>query len=222
MIQLVNLSKKFWLDGVPTLVADNLNFTFPPRESIALLGRNGAGKSTLLSMIAGTMLPDYGEVVTNGTVSWPVGFKGSFHRELTGLQNTRFIARIYGVDTYGLSRFVEDFAELGPHYHMPIRTYSSGMKSRLSFAVSMGIHFDTYLVDEVTSVGDAAFKVKSSNVFLHRIGNSGAIVVSHSMATIRRLCTSGVVLEGGKLTYFDDINDAIRQHENNVRASVND
>lgn len=222
MIRLVNLSKVFWLDGVETVVADNINFTFPTGVSVALLGRNGAGKSTLLSMIAGTMLPDEGEIISEGTISWPVGFKGSFHRELTGLQNTRFIARIYGVDTDGLSSFVEDFAELGQHYHMPLRTYSSGMRSRLSFAVSMGIHFDTYLVDEVTSVGDAAFKVKSSNVFLQRIGTSGAIVVSHSMATIRRLCTAGLVLENGRVTYFDDIDAAIGQHETNVGASVDD
>ena len=222
MIRLVNLSKEYWLDGVGTVVADDINFTFPSGVSIALLGRNGAGKSTLLSMIAGTLTPDTGEIVSHGTISWPVGFKGSFHRELTGFQNTRFIARIYGVDTDGLSDFVADFAELGHHFHMPLRTYSSGMRSRLSFAVSMGIHFDTYLVDEVTSVGDAAFKVKSSNVFLQRIGTSGAIVVSHSMATIRRLCTAGVVLEKGKLTYFENINDAIEQHETNVGASVDD
>jgi capsular polysaccharide transport system ATP-binding protein len=222
MIRLVNLNKLFWLAGVATVVAENINFTFPPGVSVALLGRNGAGKSTLLSMIAGTMLPDSGEIVSKGTISWPVGFKGSFHRELTGMQNTRFIARIYGVDTDGLSHFVEDFAELGQHYHMPLRTYSSGMRSRLSFAVSMGIHFDTYLVDEVTSVGDAAFKVKSSKVFLDRVGSSGAIVVSHSMSTIRRLCTAGVVLEQGQLTYFEDIQDAIAQHEANVGASVDD
>jgi len=222
MVRLERLNKVFWLGGVATVVARDLDFTFPSGVSVALLGRNGAGKSTLLSMIAGTLEPDSGEIWSDGTISWPVGFKGSFHRDLTGLQNTRFIARIYGVDTDALGAFVEDFAELGHHYHMPLRTYSSGMRSRLSFAVSMGIRFDTYLVDEVTSVGDAAFKVKSSNVFLERIGASGAIVVSHSMATIRRLCTSGVVLEDGRLTYFDDVNDAIAQHETNVGASVDD
>ncbi|MEB8388260.1 ABC transporter ATP-binding protein [Rhodobacteraceae bacterium KMM 6894] len=220
MIHLENLSKSFWRDGVQTVVADNLNFTFPSGVSLALLGRNGAGKSTLLSMIAGTVTPDSGHIWSDGTISWPVGFKGSFHRDLTGLQNTRFVARVYGVDTGMLSAFVEDFSELGVHYHMPLRTYSSGMRSRLSFAVSMGIHFDTYLVDEVTSVGDAAFKVKSHKVFRQRIGNSGAIVVSHSMPNLRRLCTAGVVLEHGQLTYFDKINDAIDQHEANMGASV--
>ncbi|MBO9473263.1 ABC transporter ATP-binding protein [Shimia sp. R10_1] len=222
MVRLENLSKTYWLNGSPKTVANNINFTFPSGVSIALLGRNGAGKSTMMSMIAGTLTPDSGRVVSDGTISWPVGFKGSFHRDLTGMQNTRFIARIYGVDTDALSDFVEDFSELGAHYNMPLRTYSSGMRSRLSFAVSMGIHFDTYLVDEVTSVGDAAFKVKSRNVFLNRIGSSGAIVVSHSMNTIRRLCSAGVVLENGQLSYFDDINAAISQHEKNVGAVADD
>ncbi|MCZ4352274.1 ABC transporter ATP-binding protein [Roseovarius aestuarii] len=220
MIHLQNLCKSFWRDGVQTVVADNLNFTFPSGISMALLGRNGAGKSTLLSMIAGTVSPDSGHIWSDGTISWPVGFKGSFHRDLTGLQNTRFVARVYGVDTGMLCSFVEDFSELGAHYHMPLRTYSSGMRSRLSFAVSMGIHFDAYLVDEVTSVGDAAFKAKSHKVFRQRIGNSGAIVVSHSMPNLRRLCTAGVVLEHGQLTYFDNIKDAIAQHEANMGASV--
>ena len=222
MIQLQNLCKTYWHDGRPTVVADNLNFTFPSGVSVALLGRNGAGKSSLLSMISGTLLPDSGFVHARGTISWPVGFKGSFHRDLTGMQNTRFIARVYGVDTDALSDFVAGFSELGQHFHSPLRGYSSGMRSRLSFGISMGIHFDTYLVDEVTSVGDAIFKVKSHKVFLQRIGQSGAIVVSHSMSTIRRFCTAGAILENGKLIYFDDVNEAIARHEEIMGASVDD
>lgn len=222
MIRLENLNKSFWLDGHRTVVANNINFTFPSGVSVALLGRNGAGKSTLLSMIAGTTLPDSGQIEISGTVSWPVGFKGSFHRDLTGMQNTRFIARVYGVDTDALSDFVANFAELGAHFHLPLRTYSSGMRSRLSFGISMGIRFDTYLVDEVTSVGDAIFKVKSRQLFLQRIGKSAAIVVSHSMATIRSFCTSGVVLERGNLSYFEDLDEAIAQHEENMGASDNE
>ncbi|PIE16832.1 MAG: ABC transporter ATP-binding protein [Rhodobacterales bacterium] len=222
MIRLHNLTKRYWLDGTEKVVADNLNFTFPGNQSVALLGRNGAGKSTLLAMIAGTTEPDQGEVITDGSVSWPVGFKGSFHRDLTGMQNTRFIARVYGVDTDALSAFVARFSELGRHFHLPVRSYSSGMLSRLSFGVSMGIRFDTYLVDEVTSVGDAAFKVKSQKLFAKRIGQSGAIVVSHSMNTIRRMCSAGAVLENGRLSWFDDVEDAILCHETNMGASVDD
>ncbi len=212
MIRLQNLCKTFVVRGKRRVVADDICATFPSGASVALLGRNGAGKSTLMSMIAGTQDPDSGTIWSDGTISWPVGFKGSFHRDLTGAQNVRFVARVYGVDTQELSDFVEDFAELGPHYHMPFRSYSSGMRSRLSFGVSMGIRFDTYLVDEVTSVGDAVFKTKSTRVFQDRMRESGAIVVSHSMSKIRRLCTMGAVLEDGRLTMYDDIEEAIAHH----------
>lgn len=222
MIRLENLSKTYWVSGEKKVVADNISVTFPTGASVALLGRNGAGKSSLLRMIAGTMDADHGRISSDGTISWPVGFAGSFHRDLTGAQNTRFVARVYGVDTDALSAFVEDFAELGAHFHLPFRTYSSGMRSRLSFGVSMGIRFDTYLVDEVTSVGDAAFKKKSRQVFLERIRTSGAIVVSHGMSMVRRLCTSGAVLERGHLTYYDNLEEAIAHHKENVGGDDED
>jgi len=212
MIRFENLTKGFWVRGSRKVVIDNLNAALPKGKSLALLGRNGAGKSTLLQMIAGTMRPDSGRIVSDGTISWPVGFGGSFHRQLTGAQNVRFIARIYGVDTDSLLDFVEDFAELGKHFHMPVHSYSSGMRSRLTFGASMGIHFDTYLVDEVTAVGDAAFKRKSEAVFRERMKNSSAILVSHSMAQIRQFCDAGVVLENGHLQYFDDLEEAIELH----------
>ncbi|WP_158971836.1 ABC transporter ATP-binding protein [Chachezhania sediminis] len=213
MIRFENLTKGFWVRGERKLVIDNLNLTLPDGKSLALLGRNGAGKSTLLQMIAGTIRPDSGRILTDGTISWPVGFGGSFHRDLTGAQNVRFIARIYGVDTDALLAFVEDFAELGSFFHMPVGNYSSGMRSRLTFGASMGIRFDTYLVDEVTSVGDAAFRRKSRAIFRERMANSGAIVVNHSMNQIREFCDSGLLLEGGKVTYYEDLEEAIARHE---------
>lgn len=222
MIRLEHLTKAYGRGRGRKYVANNISITFPTNTSVALLGRNGAGKSSLLRMIAGTMDPDEGRITSDGTISWPVGFAGSFHRDLTGAQNTRFIGRVYGVDTDALTAFVEDFAELGGHFHMPFRTYSSGMRSRLSFGLSMGIRFDTYLVDEVTSVGDAAFKKKSRAVFLERVRTSGAIVVSHGMKTIRRLCTAGAVLEGGQLTYYDDLEEAIARHKANMGADDED
>ena len=213
MIRFENLTKSFQVRGERRIVIDNLTLTLPTGRSLALLGRNGAGKSTLLQMIAGTMRPDSGRVVSDGTISWPVGFGGSFHGELTGAQNVRFIARIYGVDTEGLLDFVADFAELGDFFHMPVRAYSSGMRSRLTFGASMGIRFDTYLVDEVTAVGDATFKRKSRAVFVDRMRHSSAIMVSHSMNQIRQFCNDGIVLENGQMQYFDDLNEAIAQHE---------
>lgn len=220
MIQLQNLTKTFILEGQRKTVANDISMTFPTGVSVGLLGRNGAGKSTLLKMIAGTMDATSGRIVSTGTISWPVGFSGSFHIDLSGAQNTRFIARIYGVDTDDLVRFVSDFAGLGQQFYLPIRTYSSGMRSRLAFGVSMGISFDTYLVDEVTSVGDAAFRAKSSRLFRDRMRQAGAIVVSHGMGMIRTLCDSGAVLEDGQLLYFDDVEEAIEHHERNMANAV--
>ncbi len=217
MIRLENLNKAFGFRGTSKVVADNLNVEFPTGVSVGLLGRNGAGKSTLLRMIAGTVEPDSGRIRTHGTTSWPVGLAGGFHPDLTGAQNVRFIARVYGVDTDELLQFVEGFAELGIHFHQPVRTYSSGMRARLGFGVSMGIRFDTYLVDEVTSVGDEAFKRKSTALFRERMNTAGAIVVTHSPPMMRQMCEAGAVLVDGRLHYFDDVGDALAFHFETMR-----
>lgn len=217
MIRFENLTKSFWLQGERKIVIDNLNLTLPTGKSLALLGRNGAGKSTLLEIIAGTMRPDHGRVISDGSISWPVGLGASFHKDLSGAENVRFIARIYGVDTDDLVAFVESFAELGKFYYMPMRSYSSGMKSRLTFGASMGIRFDTYLVDEVTAVGDAQFKRRSRKLFADRMQQSSAIMVNHSMGQVRKFCNAGLVLERGKMHYFDDLEEAIALHEMQLR-----
>ena len=222
MIRLEGLCKTFVMRGRRKVVADNINMVFPAGVSVALLGRNGAGKSSLLEMISGFLEPDRGKIHIDGTLSWPVGFAGSFHGDLTGAQNIRFIARVYGVDTDGLIDFVRDFAELGPHFDLPVRTYSSGMKSRLSFGVSMGVRFDTYLVDEITAVGDADFKKKSRAVFMERMNASGAVFVSHSMQGVRNFCEAGAVLEKGALTYYDDVEEAIAAHQENMGSDDDD
>ena len=129
------------------------------------------------------------------------------------MQNVRFIGRVYGVDTDELVAFVREFADLGEHFNLPFRTYSSGMRSRLAFGLSMGIRFDTYLVDEVTSVGDAAFKARSKRVFADRMRDSGAIVVSHSMGMLKSMCEAGAVLEDGRLEYFPRVEDAVAFYE---------
>ncbi|MEM8576513.1 MAG: ABC transporter ATP-binding protein [Pseudomonadota bacterium] len=218
MIHLDRLTKRFWTNDGPRTVVNDLTLTFPTGASVALLGRNGAGKSTLLKLIAGTMRPTSGQVLSTGSISYPVGFAGSFHPDLTGLQNARFVARLYGMDTDALTDFVQDFAELGPHFYMPIRTYSSGMRARLSFGTSMAIPFDTYLVDEVTSVGDGAFRQKSVALFDARRETAGAIVVSHSPQMVKRICTMAVVLEQGEATFYDDIDTALAHHDHNMKT----
>ena len=218
MIRLKNVTKRFPVRGGHNYVARNTTFNFPSGKSVGLLGRNGAGKSTMLNMIAGLIQPTSGEIIIEGSISWPVGFAGSFHRELTGAQNVRFLARIYGVDTDELIDFVRDFSELGPQFFEPLRTYSSGMRSRLTFGVSMGIHFDTYLVDEITAVGDSAFRSKAEQVFMDRMTNSGAVFVSHGVGEVRRVCEAVAVLEQGGLRYYRDVEEGIKQHERNMRV----
>jgi capsular polysaccharide transport system ATP-binding protein len=219
MIRIESLSKSFATKTVRKIIVEDQTAEFPTGSSVALLGRNGAGKSTLLQLIAGTIRPDRGRVLSTGSISYPVGFAGSFSPDMTGLQNARFVARLYGVDTDELVDFVADFAELGSHFNMPFRTYSSGMRSRLSFGVSMAIPFDTYLVDEVTSVGDGAFREKSMRVFERRRETASAIVVSHSPRMVRDICDSGAVLESGKLHLYSDLEAALDHHVRVMRET---
>lgn len=216
MIELQRVSKTYWAGGAHKTIMHDVSMTFRRGRSVGLLGRNGAGKSTLLRMIGGSIEPDSGTILRRCRISWPLGFGGGFHGALTGIQNSRFIGRIYGMDTDDLSARVADFSELGPFLNMPVSTYSSGMKARLAFGVSMAIDFDVYLVDEITAVGDSAFKRKCAEAFREKVERADIIMVSHSVATIREYCSAGVVLEGGKMLWFDNVEDAIERHEANM------
>lgn len=216
MIQLENLTKAYWYRGHPKYVARNINAVIPSGVKVALMGRNGAGKSTLLSMIAGSLNPDRGRVRVTGSLSWPIGLVGCIQGELTGAQNVKFIARVYGVDTDELTEFVAEFAELGMNFYEPVRTYSSGMRAKLNFGMSMGIRFDTFLIDEVHAVGDSNFKAKSKKVFDDRLADAGLVMVSHSNGLMRSLCKSGAVLEHGVLTFYEDIEEALEVHARNM------
>ncbi len=213
MIRLENLGKHFAMEDGTHRVFEGLSMTLPPGRSLGLLGRNGAGKSTLMQIIAGTMRPSTGRVVRHSRISWPIGHANSFHPDMTGLQNTRFLARVYGVDSESLADFVEEFADIGAHFYMPLRTYSNGMRARLSFGVAMGIPFDTYLIDEVTAAGDKAFRTRSRRVFRARLAQADAIMISHSMSDLRKFCDSGLVLHQGRLELYHDIEEAIARHE---------
>jgi capsular polysaccharide transport system ATP-binding protein len=220
MITLHHVHKTYHTRGVSKVVARDLNFEFPTTGAMGLLGRNGAGKSSLLHMLAGIMRPDHGKITRRGSVSWPVGFQGSFHPDLTGVQNARFVARLYGVDTDAMLDFVATFSNLGPHLNLPLRSYSSGMRARLAFAVSMAVPFDSYLIDEVTSVGDGAFRARSEMMLQDRMQKAAAVVVSHSMDLLRRLCQSGAVLENGRLFYYARIERAIEHHDHLMQGQL--
>ena len=213
MIELRNVTKIYPTRTGMNVVLDAIDFAFPPRINVGILGKNGAGKSTLLRLLARTEYPDAGEVLHHGHVSWPIGFGGGFNGSLTGEENARFVARIYGLDVDEVVGFTMDFAELGEYFHMPVKTYSSGMKARLAFGLSMAIEFDVYLVDEVTAVGDFGFQEKARKAFLARSDRSSVIIVSHSMGTIKSYCQHFAVLKNGKLHYFDNIQAAQRLYE---------
>lgn len=218
MIEFRGVSKWYHTPHGRKIVLDCLDLTLPPGTKLGVLGRNGAGKSTLLGMIGGTIKPNRGEIVKRAAISWPLGLGGTYHQDLTGAQNVRFVARIYGVDTEALVAYVADFSELGDFMDMPVRSYSSGMRARLAFGMSMGVSFDWYLVDEITAVGDSRFKRKSLAVFRDRLQNAGLMMVSHSNRTIREYCTSALVLEGGRAVYYDDVSRALAVHERNMAA----
>lgn len=211
--------KSYRARGNRKYILRGLNLTLP-RRNIAVLGGNGAGKSTLLRLIAGAELLDSGRIVREGRVSWPLGFAGSFNGSLTGLENARFVARIYGQNTERVVRFVEDFADLGRSFQLPFHTYSSGMRARLAFGVSMAFRFDWYLVDEITEVGDASFREQCRRVFKERLTESRIIMVSHGLSSLRMYCDMGLVLQDGEAVLFDDLEDAISLHEANMAAAL--
>jgi len=218
MIELQHITKSYKTPFGPNVVLNDISVQIPTGESIGILGQNGAGKSTLMRIIGGAEMPDSGKVIREGKVSWPIGFAGGFNGSLTGEDNCKFVARIYGQDVDRVIDETREFAEVGKYFYMPVRTYSSGMKARVAFGLSMAIDFDVYLVDEVTAVGDKRFRDKCTKVFSDRKEHSSIIMISHSMPTLRAQCTRGALLAKGSFTVFDTIDEAIEKYEEGVAS----
>ena len=212
MIELHDVIKEYPTPDGRRRILDRVSICLPGDRNIALLGRNGAGKSTLMRLIAGTVGPDDGQIVRRGRISWPLGDKGGLHRAMTGAQNCAFVARIYDRDPDELLAFVENFAELGTYIHAPVEQYSSGMRGRLAFGLSLGIDFNTYLIDEIIGAGDARFRQKCRDWLRARLDHANLIMVSHNVNMIRNFCDAGVVIEGGQVLFYEDIEDAIAVH----------
>lgn len=215
MIDLINVWKSYLVNKVHKQILQDFTFSFPRDRNVAILGPNGAGKSTLLRLVAGTEQPDWGRVIRHGKISWPLGFSGGFNANMTAIENIRFVARIYGADVQEVTEYVEEFAELGKSIRMPIKTYSSGMKARLAFGMSMAIDFDCYLIDETTAVGDETFKKKSKEVFRGKLANSRIIMVSHSMTEVKEICDAAIFISKKHRMYFDDVEEAIAFYKEN-------
>lgn len=208
MIQLENVSHYYGRGKNSKCVLDRVDCLLDTSQNIGILGLNGAGKSTLLRIIGGGTLPTSGRVYRRVSVSWPLGMEG-FNGSLTGEENLRFVSRIYGADRRAVHRFVADFAELRDDLYRPVRTYSSGMKSRLSLALSLAIHFDVYLIDEGLSVGDVRFQQRYSEAIHHRFQESRVIIVSHAMETIRNYCSHAAVLYDARMSAVFPLEQAI-------------
>ena len=219
MIELDHICKSYRLvNGKQKIVLDDISHTFHEGTSVGILGLNGAGKSTLMRIICGTEPPTSGRVRRTSRVSWPIGFSGGLHKSLTGRENMRFTCRIYGVDVKKVTDFVEDFSELGIYMDMPIRTYSSGMKARLAFGLSMALDFDFYLIDEGYSVGDATFRSKSERIFKERRAHATCLVISHSASIVRKTCNTAAILKDGHLHMFETVDDALARYKEMCNA----
>ncbi|EPU4953904.1 ABC transporter ATP-binding protein [Escherichia coli] len=223
MIKIENLTKSYRTPTGRHYVFKDLNIEIPSGKSVAFIGRNGAGKSTLLRMIGGIDRPDSGKIITNKTISWPVGLAGGFQGSLTGRENVKIVARLYAKQEELKEKieFVEEFAELGKYFDMPIKTYSSGMRSRLGFGLSMAFKFDYYIVDEVTAVGDARFKEKCAQLFKERHKESSFLMVSHSLNSLKEFCDVAIVFkDDNAVSFHEDVQEGVDEYKNNITINT--
>jgi capsular polysaccharide transport system ATP-binding protein len=214
MIILQNVSKHYPMRGGKVrTVLDNVSAVIRPGDTVGILGRNGTGKSTLMRMLGGVEYPSSGRIERRMSVSWPLANGVGVQASLSGADNARFIARIYGQPVRQVLDYVEAFAELGPYLFMPVRTYSSGMMSRLLFAMSLAVDFDCYLIDEGASAGDQRFVARARQALSDRLRNRSVVLVSHFAGHIRTFCRTGAVLHDGSLTFYEDLDEAIATYE---------
>ncbi|CAI8735135.1 Polysialic acid transport ATP-binding protein KpsT [compost metagenome] len=215
MFELRNITKSYLTPKGRRHVFRDLSLKIPADKNIGLIGRNGAGKSTLVRLLGGADVPDSGTIATNKSISWPVGLSGGFQGSMTGRENIKFVSRVYGAVGDAMRAkvaYVEDFAEIGSWIDEPVKTYSSGMRSRLAFGLSMAFDFDYYLIDEVMSVGDAHFKRKCANVFEERLQKSKVVLVSHNMNEIQKLCDVVLLVRNGGVQIYDDVAEGIKAY----------
>lgn len=213
MIHLHNVTKRYPIRGGWHTVLDQVDLTIQPGEKVGILGRNGAGKSTLIRLLSGAERPDGGEVHRKMSISWPLAFGGAFQGSLTGLDNLKFICRVYGTDYLDKMAYVQEFAELGKFFREPVKTYSSGMRSRLAFAISMAVEFDCFLIDEIISVGDARFHAKCQTELFEKRKDRAMVIVSHELHNLKKHCTAIYVLQKGKLLSFPNPDKAFEFYQ---------
>jgi capsular polysaccharide transport system ATP-binding protein len=215
MIRLANVTKYYEVKGSRKYLMRNVSLTIPSIINVGILGSNGAGKSTFLRMLGGIDFPNKGRIVSNKKISWPLGLTSGFQGSLTGKENAQFVSRVYSKSDAELHRtlnFVYEFSELGRYFDMPVKSYSTGMRARLGFAMSLAFEFDYYLIDETLSVGDQKFRQKCTIALKNFSAKRNILLVSHNMKVLEQMCDSGILLKGGEFTYFEDIREAIKAY----------
>ena len=216
MIELRGLTKWYRTERGKHYVFRDLNFAFPTGTSIGLIGRNGAGKTTLMRMLGGMEAPNRGSIFSDVSISWPVGLASGYQSTLSARENAQFICRIHGATRAEMRRkidFVRDFAEIGEFFDLPMNTYSSGMRSRVAFGMSMAFDFDYYLIDEVMAVGDPQFRAKGTRLLSERLRNANVILVSHRMGDIRKHCDMVVHVDRGNTVLYHDVEAGIAAYQ---------
>lgn len=216
MIHIEHVTKRYATRHGEVTVLDDVNLTIHPGEKVGILGRNGAGKSTIIRLISGAERPSSGLIRREMSVSWPLAFGGAFQGSLTGLDNLRFICRVYGKSTEDRIAYVQEFSELGRYLREPVKTYSAGMRARLAFAISMVVEFDCFLIDEIVAVGDSRFHEKCRVELFEKRKDRAMIIVSHDPGYVREHCDRAAVLVKGKLTTFDHVDDAFAFYQNHA------
>ena len=222
MIQLENVSKYYITNSGRHYVLDNVSLTIPDLARVGVMGPNGAGKSTLMRLLAGVDSPNKGKIYRTGSISWPMGLASSMQGALTGKENARFACHIQGMRHHEIAKTVEgirEFADIGKYFDMPAKTYSSGMKARLNFAIAMAFDFDCYIIDELTAVGDVNFRNKSAKIFREKRNDASFIKVSHNMNELKAECNMGLVLVGAKAFLFPGVQKAIDAYNNYLKST---
>jgi len=212
MIILEDVSKSYMTKTGWNQVFTNVNLSIAPGQRMGILGKNGSGKSTLVRLMSGATFPSEGRIIRKMSVSWPLGLSSALQSNLTGFDNVRFISRIYGVDFAHSEAFIRDFSELGNYLDEPVRNYSSGMRSRLAFAISFLVDFECYLIDEALEVGDKAFREKCRYELLERHKDAAIILVSHNEKRIKEFCDSAVLLREQTIHHFDTLKQALQSY----------
>ncbi|UFN48696.1 ABC transporter ATP-binding protein [Roseomonas sp. OT10] len=209
MLVLDNVWKSYPTRSGLRSVLEGVNAVIRPGDAVGILGRNGAGKSTLLRILSGVEVPSAGRVIRQMSVSWPLASGFGIQASLSGADNARFIARIYGLPVPEVLEAVESFAELGPYFREPARTYSAGMMGRLLLGLSFAVDFDCYLIDEAVSAGDARFVERTHRMLQERLSRAAMLMVSHSAEHLRQYCRTAAVLHQGRLEFHEDLDEAI-------------